>query len=110
MASQLKKRREFRTINGIKDGVNEYTDQKSIKRSFLNFYAKLFQKKVIKKEEIEKFLDRCNQGKVPYGMVKILNESIITIEIDKAIYNAKTGKTLSLDGFSARYIRQMILI
>lgn len=53
LAWQLKKKREYKTINLIKDGGKEFTDQGGIQRSFSKFYAKLFQKEPIKNQRLK---------------------------------------------------------
>ena len=84
-------------INGISP------DSTEIQTIIRDYYKQLYAHKLIKLEEIDKFLDTCILPSLNQDKVETLNRPIIRSEVEEEIKSLPHKKSPGPDGFTAEF-------
>jgi hypothetical protein len=81
-----KQRREKKNINKIRDEKGDINmNTKKIQKIFREYFENLYSSKLENLDEMDKFLDACNQPKLKHEDINYLNSPIICNEIETII-------------------------
>lgn len=103
---KLRKEKERKIISKIRDKNKELIYNEDIKRAFLDYYTRLYQKQQIPENKIDEYIKKCNLEKLTEEDKEFTNNEITIQEIKEAIKRLKTGKTPGNDGFTAEYYKK----
>ena len=91
MARLIKKKREKNQINKIRNEKRAVTtDNAEIQRVIRDYYEQLYGNKMNKLEEMDRFLEKSNLPRLNQEEIKIMNNSITSIEIETMIKKKKS--------------------
>ena len=97
LARLIKKQREKKQINKIRNENGEITTDRIIR----DYYQQLYANKMDNVEEMDKFLEKYNFLKLNQEEIENLNRPITSMEIETAIKNLPANKSPGPDGFTA---------
>ena len=101
LARLIKKQRETDQINKIRNENGESTTYNTeIQKIKRDYYEQLYDNKMGKLEEMDKFLENCNLPKLNQEEIENLNRPITCMEIKTVIKNLPTLKSPEPDGFT----------
>ena len=104
LASLIKKKTMKNQINKIrneKGGVT--TNSGEIQRIIRDYYEWLYGNKLDKLKETDKFLEKFNLPKLNQEEMEIMNNPIISTEIEAVIKNLPKSKSLESGGFTGEF-------
>ena len=88
LARLIKKKREKNQINKIRNEKGEVTtDNVEIQRVVRDYYEQLYGNKIDNLEEMDKFLEKFNLPRLNQEEIEIMNNPIISTEIEAVIKN-----------------------
>ena len=94
LARLIKKKREKNQINKIRNEKGEVTtDSAEIKRIIRDYYEQLYDNKMDNLEEMDRFLEKFNLPRLNQEAIKIMNNPIISTEIEAMIKNLPENKS-----------------
>ena len=93
LARLIKKKREKNQINKIRNEKGEVTtDNAEIQRIIRDYYEQLYGKKMDNLEEMDRFLEKFNLPRLNQEEIEIMNNSIISTEIETVIKSFQKTK------------------
>ena len=100
----IKKKRENNQIGAIKTDKGEITTNSTeIQTIIREYYKKLYARKLVNLEEMDKFLDTCLRPSLTQEEVKTLNRSITRSEVETVIRSLPHKKSLGPERFTAEF-------
>ena len=100
LARLIKKKREKKQINKFRDEKGEVTTgSEEIQRIIRDYYEQLYGNKIDKLEEMDRFLEKFNLPRLNQEDIEIMNNPIISTEIEAVIKNLPQNKSQGPDGF-----------
>ena len=106
LARLIKKKRERRKINKIRNEKGEITtDTAEIQRIIRDYYKQLYANKMDNHEEMYKFLERYNFPRLNQEELENINRPITTNEIETVIKNLPTNKSPGSDSFTGEFCK-----
>ena len=88
LARLIKKKREKNQINKIRNEKGEVTtDNAEIQRIIRDYYKQLYGNEMDNLEEMDKFLEKFNLPRLNQEEIEIMNNPIISTEIEAVIKN-----------------------
>ena len=104
LARLIKKKREKRQINRIRNEKGEVTtDTAEIQRIMRDYYKQLYANKTENLEEMDKLLTKHNLPRLNQEKIENINRPITRIEIETVIKNIPTNKSPRPDGFTGEF-------
>ena len=86
MAKLIKRKRENNQINKIRNEKREVTtDNAEIQRIIRHYYEQLYGNKMDNLEEMDRFLEKFSLPRLKQEEIEIMNNSIISTEIEDVI-------------------------
>ena len=102
LARVIKKKREKNQINKIRNEKGEVTtDNAEIQRLIRDYYEQLYDNKMDNLEEIDRFL--FNLPRLNQEEIEIMNNLIMSTEIEPMIKNLPKNKSPGPDGFTGEF-------
>ena len=100
LARLIKKKREKNQINKIRNEKVEVTrDNAEIQRIVRDYYEQLYGNKVDNLEEMDKFLEKFNLPRLNQEEIEIMNNPVISYEIEAVIKNLPKHISPGPNGF-----------
>ena len=91
-------------INKIRNEKVEVTaDNAEIQRIIRDYYEQLYCNKMGNLEEMDRFLEKFNLPRLNQGEIEIMNNPIISTEIEVVIKNLPENKGSGPDGFTGEF-------
>ena len=104
LARLIKKKREKNQINKIRNEKGEVTtDNAEIQRIIRDYYEQLYGNKMDNLEEMDRFLEKFNLPRLNQEEIEIMNNPIISTEIEAVIKNLPENKSPGSDGFPGEF-------
>ena len=104
LARLIKKKREKNQINKIRnEKVEATTDSAEIQRIIRDYYEQLYGNKMDNLEEMDRFLERFNLPRLNQEEIEIMNNPIISTEIEAVIKYLPKNKSPGPDGFTGEF-------
>ena len=104
LARFIKGKREKNQINKIRNEKGEVTtDNAEMQRVVRDYYEQLYGKKIDNLEETDRFLEKFNLPKLKQKEIEIMNNPIISTEIEAVIKNLPQNKSPGPDGFIGEF-------
>ena len=101
MARLIKKEREKKEINKIRNEKGEVTTENAeVQRIIRDYYEQLYGNKMDNLEERDRFLKQFNLPRLNQEEIEIMNNPIISTEIEAVIKNIPKNKSPEPDGFT----------
>ena len=101
LAKLIKKKREKNRINKIRNEKGEVTtDNAGIQRIIRDYYEQLYGNKIDNLEEMDRFSEKFNLPRLNQEEIEIMNNPIISTEIEAVIKNLPKNKSPGPDGFT----------
>ena len=98
MARLIKKKREKKKTNKIRNGNGKITtDNTEMQRIIRDYYQQLYDIKVDNLEEMDEFLEKYNLPKLNEKETENINRPITSTKIKTVNKNLPTNKSLELD-------------
>ena len=86
LARFIKKKREKNQINNIRNEKGKVTtDNEEIQRILRSYYEQLYGNKIDNLEEMDRFLEKFNLSRLNQEEIEIMNNPIISTEIEAVI-------------------------
>ena len=79
------------------------TDNAEIQRIIRDYYEQLYCNKMGNLEEMDRFLEKFNLPRLNQGEIEIMNNPIISTEIEVVIKNLPENKGSGPDGFTGEF-------
>ena len=93
LARLIKKKREKNQIHKIRNEKEEVTtDNAEIQRIIRDYYEQLYGNKMDNLEEMDRFLEKFNLGRLNQEAIEIMNNPITNTEIEAVIKNLSKKK------------------
>ena len=93
LARLIKKKRENNQINKIRNEKGEVTtDNAEIQRIIRDYYEQLYGNKIYNLEEMDRFLEKFNLLRLNQEEIEIMNNPIVSTEIEAVIKNLTKRK------------------
>ena len=100
----LKKEREENQINKVRSEKGEVAaDNAEIQRIIRYHYEQLYGNKMDNLEEVDRFLEKLNLLRLNQKEIEIMNNPIISTEIEAVIKNLPQNKSPGPDGFTGEF-------
>ena len=100
----IKKKREKNQINKIRNEKGEVTaDNAEIQRIIGDYYEQLYGNKIGNLEDMDRFLENLNLLRLNQEEIEIMNNPIISTEIEVVIKNLQKNKSPGPDGFTGEF-------
>ena len=97
--ARLIKKKEKNQINKIRNEKGEVTtDNAEIQRIIRDYYEQLYDNKMNNLEEMDRFLEKFNLPRLNLEEIEIMNNPIISPEIEAVIKNLPKNKSPGPDG------------
>ena len=104
LARLIRKKREKNQINKIRNEKGEVTtDNAEIQRIIRDYYEQLYGNKMNNLEERDRFLEKFNIPRLNQEEIEIMNNPIISTEIEAVIKNLPKNKSPGPDGFTGEF-------
>ena len=104
LARLIKKKIEKNQINKISNEKGEVTpDNAEILRIIGDYYGQLYGNKIGNLEEMDRSLEKLNLPRLNQEEIEIMNNPIISTEIDSVIKNIHKNKSPGPDGFTGEF-------
>ena len=104
LARLIKKKREKNQINKISNEKGEVTtDKAEIQRIIRDYYEQLYGNKMDNLEEMDRFLEKLNLPRQNQEELEIMNNPIISTEIEPVIKNLPKKQSPGPDGFTGEF-------
>ena len=104
LARLIKEKREKNQINIIRNEKGEVTtDNAEIQRLIRDYYEQLYGNKMDNLEEMERFLETFNLPRLNQEEIEIMNNPIISTEIEAVIKNLPKNKSPEPDSFTGEF-------
>ena len=104
MARLIKGKREKNQINKIRNETGEVTtDSAEIQRTIRDYYEQLCGNKMDNLEEMDRCLETFNPPRLNHEEIEIMNNSIMSNEIEAVIRNLPKNKSSGPDGFTGEF-------
>ena len=104
LARLIKKKRENNQINKIRNEKGEVTtDSAEIQRIIRDYYEQLYGNKIGNLEEMDRSLEKLNLPRLNQEEIEIMNNPIISTEIEVVIKNLLKNKSPGPDGFTGEF-------
>ena len=96
LARLINKKREKNQINKIRNEKGEVTtDNAEIQRIIRDYYEQLYGNKINNLEKMDRFLEKFNLPRLSQEEIEIMNNPIISTEIEAVIKKKKSPKNQS---------------
>ena len=103
-ARLIKKKKEKNHINKIRNEKGEVTtDNAEIQRIIRVCYKQLYGNKMDNLKEMDRFLEKFSHPRLNQEETEIMNNPIISTEIEAVIKNLPKNKSPRLDGFTGEF-------
>ena len=100
-ARLVKKKREKKQINKIRNEKGEVTTENTERQRFIrNYYEQLYGNKIDKLEEIDRFLEKFSLLRLKQEEIEIMNNWITGTEIESVMKNLPRNKSPGPDCFT----------
>ena len=104
LARLTTKKREKNQINKIRNEKGEVTtDNAEIQRIIGDYYEQLYGNKMDNLEEMDRFLEKFNLLRLKPKGIEIMNNTIISSEIEAVVKNLPKNKNPGQDGFTGEF-------
>jgi len=104
LARLIKKKRGKNQINKIRNEKGEVTtDNAEIQRIIGDYYEQLYGNKMDNLEEMDRFLEKFNLLRLKPKGIEIMNNTIISSEIEAVVKNLPKNKSQGPDGFTGEF-------
>ena len=104
LARLTTKKREKNQINKIRNEKGEVTtDNAEIQRIIGDYYEQLYGNKIDNLEEMDRFLEKFNLLRLKPKGIEIMNNTIISTEIEAVVKNLPKIKSQGPDGFTGEF-------
>ena len=101
LARLIKNKREKNQIYKIRNEKGEVTtDNAETQKIIRDFYEQLYGNKMDNLEEMDRFLEKFNPLRLNQEEIEIMNNSIISTEIEAVIKISQKSKSPGPDGFT----------
>ena len=104
LARLTTKKREKNQINKIRNEKGEVTtDDAEMQRIIRDYYEQLYGNKMDNLEEMDRFLEKFNLPRLKPKGIEIMNNTIISTEIEAVVKNLPKNKSPGPDGFTEEF-------
>ena len=103
LTRSIKKTREKNQINKIRNKKGEVTTDNAEIQRIIRDYEQLYGNKMDNLEEMERFLEKFNLLRLNQEEIEIMNNPIISTEIEAVIKNHPKNKSPGPDGFTGEF-------
>ena len=104
LARLIKKKREKNQINKSRNEKGEFITGNSEIQSIKNeYYEQLYGNKIDNLEEMDRFLEKFDLPRLNQEEIEIMNNPVISTEIEAVINNLPKNKSPGPDGFTGEF-------
>ena len=104
LARLIKKKKEKNQINKIRNEKGEVTtDSVEMQRIIRDYYEQLYGNKMYNLEEMDRFLEKLDLPRLNQEEIEIMNNLIMSTEIEPMIKNLPKNKSPGPDGFTGEF-------
>ena len=104
LARLIRKKREKNQINKIRNEKGEVTtDNVEIQMIIRDYYEQLYGNKIDNLEEMDRFLEKFNLPRLNQEEIEIMNNPVISTEIEAVIKNLPKNKSPGPHGFTGEF-------
>ena len=104
MSRLIKNKREKNQLNKIRNEKGKVTTGNAeIQRIIRDYYEQLYGNKIDNLEEMDRFLEKFNLLRLSQVEIEIMNNPIISTEIEAVIKNLPKNKSPEPDGFTGEF-------
>ena len=104
LARLIRKKREKNQINKIRnEKVEVTTDNAEIQRIIRDYYEQWYGNKIDNLEEMDRFLEKFNLPRLNQEEIEIMNNPVISTEIEAVIKNLPKNKSPGPHGFTGEF-------
>ena len=104
LARLIRKKREKNQINKIRNEKGQVTtDNVEIQMIIRDYYEQLYGNKIDNLEEMDRFLEKFNLPRLNQEEIEIMNNPVISTEIEAVIKNLPKNKSPGPHGFTGEF-------